>query len=440
MKNKIAVIGSGISGLSAAAVLNDTYEVHVFERNSTIGGLVHCDRPADVLYHRVGGHVFNSKNPEVLAWFWNKFDKEQEFVQAKRNAKIFYKGTFIGYPIENFLYQLDSSVVEQVMKELIDISKAGMKEPMDYEHFESFLQNTFGQTLYELYFKPYNNKIWKTDLRTVSMQWLEGKLPMPKLIEIITSNIVRRGEGEMVHANFYYPRSGGSQFIANRLAAGLSVLCNKKLETISVNENKLTVFGEVFDHIIYTGDVRKLPDILALQTDKPFQYQEEVKQLRSNGTSSVLCSCDKSDLSWLYIPEAHFKAHRIIYTGNFSRTNNSTTLQESNRSSCTVEFSGICTYEEMEKELKLLPGNLLPIDYNNEPNSYVIQDKETRKIIQAYKEYLAPYGIHLLGRFAEWEYYNMDKAMEAAFELQKKIHAYFLVQVLVYVHARAIIL
>lgn len=423
MKNKIAVIGSGISGLSAAAVLKDTCDVHIFERNATIGGLVHCNRPADILYHRVGGHVFNSKNKDVLDWFWNKFDKDNEFVEAKRNAKIFYKGEFIGYPIENFLYQLDASVVEQVMKELIDISKAGVKEPMDYDHFESFLQNTFGNTLYELYFKPYNNKIWKTDLRTVSMEWLDGKLPMPKLLEIITSNIVRRGEGEMVHATFYYPRSGGSQFIADRLANGLSVYCNKKLDAISIKENKLTVFGEAFDQIIYTADVRRLPDILTVDTDKPFQYNQEIRNLRSNGTSSVLCSCDKSDLSWLYIPEETFKAHRIIYTGNFSATNNSAVLNGSNRSSCTVEFSGICTYEEMAEEIKRLPGNLVPIDYNNESNSYVIQDKDTRKIIQAYKEYLAPYGIHLLGRFAEWEYYNMDKAMEAAFEMHANIQA-----------------
>ena len=421
MKKKIAVIGSGISGLSVAAVLNDSYDVRVFERNATIGGLVHCNRSADVLYHRVGGHVFNSKNIEVLEWFWSTFDKEQEFVQAKRNAKIFYNGEFIGYPIENFLYQLDASVVERVMKELLDINRAEVKAPMSYEHFEAFLQHTFGNTLYEIYFKPYNNKIWKTDLRTVSMQWLDGKLPMPNLLEIITTNIVRKDEGEMVHANFYYPKSGGSQFIAERLASGLSILCNKKLEEISIKENLLTVFGESFDHIIYTGDVRKLPDLLSISSDKTFRFNKEIKNLRSNGTSSVLCSCDANDLSWLYIPESKFKAHRIIFTGNFSNTNNSDALKKINRSSCTVEFSGICSYEEMIEELRHLPGNLVPIDFNNEPNSYVIQDNETRKIIQAYKEYLKPYGIHLLGRFAEWEYYNMDKAMEASFRLKEKI-------------------
>ncbi|WP_018343059.1 protoporphyrinogen/coproporphyrinogen oxidase [Cytophaga aurantiaca] len=423
MKNKIAVIGSGISGLSIASILNETNEVRVFERKSTIGGLVHCDRAQDVLYHRVGGHVFNSKNKEILDWFWTKFNKETEFVQAKRNAKIFFENRFIGYPIENFLYQLDADIVEKVMAELVDINKVGAKDPMAYDNFETFLQNTFGSTLYKLYFKPYNNKIWKTDLSKVSMQWLEGKLPMPRLLEIISANIIRKEEGEMVHANFYYPKSGGSQFIAERLAYGLSVTCNSSLEEIFIDNRSVKIFGESFNHIIYTGDIRKLPDLLTISSDKSFKYNDQIKQLRSNGTSSVLCSCDANDLSWLYIPEPKFKAHRIIYTGNFSPTNNSDLLIESHRSSCTVEFSGICTYEEMLLELKMLPGNLTPIDYNNEPNSYVIQDHETRKIIQAYKEYLKPYGIHLLGRFAEWEYYNMDKAMEAAFGLKEQILA-----------------
>jgi UDP-galactopyranose mutase len=75
----------------------------------------------------------------------------------------------------------------------------------------------------------------------------------------------------------------------------------------------------------------------------------------------------------------------------------------------------------MKAELERLPGNLKFIDYNTEINSYVIQDPETRKVIKGYKEYLKKYNIYLLGRFGEWEYYNMDKAMEAAFELKAQI-------------------
>jgi UDP-galactopyranose mutase len=30
-------------------------------------------------------------------------------------------------------------------------------------------------------------------------------------------------------------------------------------------------------------------------------------------------------------------------------------------------------------------------------------------------------GLYFLGRFGEWEYYNMDKAMEAAMEITAQI-------------------
>lgn len=419
MKSKIAVIGAGISGISAASVLQEVYEVQVYEKSPYIGGLVHCDRAGGILYHRVGGHVFNSKNQQVLDWFWSKFDQKKEFIQARRNARIFYNNSFVGYPIENFLYQFDAPVIEQVMKELLEINKKESRNPMSYENFEAFLKGNFGDTLYELYFKPYNHKIWKTDLSTVSMEWLEGKLPMPRLLEIITSNINRREEQHMVHSSFYYPVSGGSQFIADRLAAGLTITCDTALTEIQIEKSSVKLFGKTVDKVIYTGDVRKLPDLIKLPAgEAPFIYNDQILKLRSNGTSSVLCTCDANDLSWLYIPEPGFKAHRIIYTGNFSPSN---TVAEPGRTSCTVEFSGISSYEDMKKELESLPGNLCAIDYNNEPNSYVIQDAETRTLIKAYKTYLAQYNIYLLGRFAEWEYYNMDKAMEAAFALKKDL-------------------
>jgi protoporphyrinogen oxidase len=416
---KIAIIGSGISGISIASILKDVCDVTVYERSEYIGGLVHCDRVDNYLYHRVGGHVFNSKNKQVLEWFWNKFDKETEFIQTKRNAKILYQNSFIGYPIENFLYQLDTTLMERIISELLEINSRAVIEPMDYSDFEEFLKGNFGDTLYNFYFKPYNEKIWKADLKTVPMHWLEGKLPMPRLLEVITSNIKREAEGNMVHASFFYPKQGGSQFIADRLAEGLTIRTKHALEHIKcLPSGKVRIFEEEYDGLIYTGDVRQLPAMITTDDKKSFREYNEISSLRSNGTSSILCSCDANDLSWLYIPEKEFKAHRIIYTGNFSDTNNKENI--SGRSSCTVEFSGICSVEEMKSELKQLPGNLKFIDYNTEVNSYVIQDPSTRKAIKAYKEYLKNYNIYLLGRFGEWEYYNMDKAMEAAFEL--KVH------------------
>lgn len=413
---KIAVIGSGVSGLSIASLLNDDNDVTVFEKQDQPGGLIKCERVKDCLFHKVGGHVFNSRNQKVLDWFWKHFDRENEFVKASRNAKVFFDNKIIGYPIENYIYLLDKSVIKKIISELTELQKKATLTPFEYDNFESFLKGNFGETLYELYFKPYNEKIWRIDLSTVAMEWLEGKLPMPNFIEIVQSNIIREEEENMVHSSFYYAKENGSQFIVDRLKEGLNVIAGEVITEIDIAD-KLVIRGEEFDKIIYCGDIRKLPaSVKGLLRDNNINV-DYLEKLRSNGTSNLFCETDDNDISWLYIPQSFTQAHRIIYTGNFSDTNN----RGSNRKTCVVEFSGKVDYEVMVEEIKKLPGNLTPIDYNYEPNSYVVQDKITREVINAAKKVLEQNGIYLLGRFAEWEYYNMDKAIEAAFHIQDKL-------------------
>ena len=43
-------------------------------------------------------------------------------------------------------------------------------------------------------------------------------------------------------------------------------------------------------------------------------------------------------------------------------------------------------------------------------------------MIKSLKDALALSGFYFTGRFADWEYYNMDVAMGAAMDLVKKIN------------------
>jgi protoporphyrinogen oxidase len=415
---KVIVIGSGISGLSISRMLTDIYKVEILERDEYYGGLIKCQRIDGNLFHRVGGHVFNSRNEAVLDWFWAHFDKENEFTKANRNAKIMINDKLIGYPIENYLYQLPREQLMPILNELFDKLSDVVKNVNEYSNFKDFLIGNFGKELYEIYFGPYNTKIWNTDLSKVPLHWLDGKLPMPKLREVLFSNIVKNEESSMVHSSFYYPNRDGSQFIVDRLAKGLSIICAYEVQSIQrLSEKSLSINDgdKIVDSIVYCGDVRQLHKIIKIE-DSPLQVAlESVSDLGSNGTSNVLCETDDNNLSWLYLPEEKLKSHRIIYTGNFSQTNN----EGSNRKTCVVEFSGMHQEVEMVEELKLLPGNLTPLAFNYEPNSYIIQYNDTREKIEHLKTLLKPYGIFLLGRFAEWEYYNMDKCIEAAMQLKK---------------------
>jgi protoporphyrinogen oxidase len=416
---KVTIIGSGISGLSISRMLSDRFEVQILEKAEKIGGLIKCDRIDGNLFHRVGGHVFNSKNKVVLDWFWKHFDRDNEFLQATRNAKIFLNNSLVGYPLENYLYQLPETQVREIINELIDLCSTGTKDVSNYDNFKDFLEGNFGKGLYQLYFGPYNSKIWNTDISNVPLEWLEGKLPMPKIKEVIISNILKKEENLMVHSSFYYPKRDGSQFIVDRLSQDQKIKVSYPVKSISVtNGIELLINDDVASEIIvYCGDVRELSSIVDIDDPVLIGALVSVRDLRSNGTSNVLCETDDNDISWLYLPEEQFKAHRIIYTGNFSKTNNG----GSARKSCVVEFSGKQEKNDMIEELKKLPGNLSPLAFNYEPNSYIIQDKETRSKISLLKSCLAKYNIYLLGRFAEWEYYNMDKCIESAMSLNAHI-------------------
>jgi protoporphyrinogen oxidase len=406
----VGIIGAGISGLSIAQCLNKEYEVKVFEKDSKAGGLIKCERIEGSLYHVVGGHVFNSKRQDVLDWFWKFFDKDVEFITAPRNAVICMPdGKFVGYPIENHIYQLEEGVIKNVIGDFKCMIKSSNQEVLN---FEDFLLSRFGETLYSIYFEPYNKKIWKKDLKNISLSWLEGKLPMPLIEEIIFNNFTHALERQMVHSSFYYAKANGSQFIVDRLSEGIDVSYNTEVSRIKKIGGKWVINECEFDNVIFCGNIKELPNMLEGSIDFG-EYSNLIAGLEYHGTTSVLCVVDKNPYSWIYLPSNEYQSHRIICTGNFADSNNIVGLN-----TATIEFTDYVTKNEIDDTLKKLPLNPQYLSHRYTKYTYPIQTMDTREIVNKVKTISESQGFYLLGRFAEWEYYNMDAAIGAALDLK----------------------
>ena len=98
-KQTIAVIGSGIAGISAAYFLSSKYNVHLFEKNNYLGGhtrtvKVQTDKN---IFVDTGFIVFNDRNYPDLIKFFDHLDvqttnSEMSFAVSDVDHNIEYGG------------------------------------------------------------------------------------------------------------------------------------------------------------------------------------------------------------------------------------------------------------------------------------------------------------------------------------------------------------
>lgn len=411
---RIAVIGAGVSGLTTARILSEEKRNHVvvYEKETTPGGLIRCMQVDGSLFHICGGHVFNSKRQDVLDWFWSHFNKQTEFVKANRNSAVFMQdGLVIPYPIENHVYYFNQHIRDCFERDLQRMEEQG--QPMG-NNFEEFLKLRFGETLYNLYFGPYNRKVWQCDLRTVPLSWLDGKLPMPSVEEMRYNNANKIEEKSFVHSSFYYEKRGGSQFLANRLAEGLDIRYNSPVNAIACKDGKVYINGEEYDMLVFCGNIKHLVSVLSGVDVE--SYKQPVSLLQAHGTTAVFCEIDANPYTWIYQPSKEHRSHRIICTGNFSPSNN-----RKGKMTGTVEFTDKISVEDIKTDLDKMPLHPKYLTHYYSPYTYPVQDMHTRQLIHSLKDTLSKANIYFTGRFADWEYSNMDVAMGAAIDLCKQL-------------------
>ena len=62
-----------------------------------------------------------------------------------------------------------------------------------------------------------------------------------------------------------------------------------------------------------------------------------------------------------------------------------------------------------------------PLDYHVTDHAYIVNTHKTKKAKESLLNYFNTEGVYMLGRFAEWSYYNMDMCIYSALQLANKL-------------------
>jgi len=404
---KIGVIGAGISGLTIARLLKKKgWNVTIYEKDDRVGGIARTQDIDGHTYHTTGGHCFNSKHQDVLDFVFNEILSIDQWHKVERKARIRFKDNYVSYPIEYSMSEIAKFDLELASSMVNDFYATSGE---DRSNLSNWFISKFGRTLAEEYFIPYNEKIWNRKASEMSPDWIEDKLPLPDKAGF-TKALLENNKDTMPHSSFYYPNSNNQNTFIDALADGVKVKFNTPINSIEKIGGTWFLNGQYeYDLIINTGPLNILPNIIKSCPDTVKNY---ARNLNHNQVTTMLWTTTGANDTWTYHPGKETIFHRHIHIGNFFIPQQKISI---------TEAVGLHSYEEMKLEGDKFKELLEPIGYHVSDYAYVVFDNNYKISRDAILDYLTSISLYTLGRFGEWEYYNMDICIKSAMKLSESL-------------------
>jgi UDP-galactopyranose mutase len=411
----ISILGAGLAGLSAAYHLKDDYLI--LEKENEVGGLCRSVNLEGFVFD-YAPHILFTRDPYVKELYYKLL--EGNLLTQERRAYIYMKDTYIKYPFEVNLHPLPKQIIDECIDGVIN------KKNKVPKNFLEWINTTFGEGIAKHYMVPYNQKIWKYNLEKMNTEWIAGRVPSPSVDEMKkgAKGDIKKDYGP--NAFFMYPKYGGIGALAINLSMDLK---------ISLNSNVLEIKPEkdVIKTVYTQGSKKKeistdfvlsslpLPELVNMLEDVPTDVEKATNSLIYNSIICVNLGVKRRkiiDKHWLYFPEKELIFNRISFPMNFSPD-----TTPKGCSSILVEVThrdkGLDLEKTREKVVEdLIKTNIITqqdtIDVSDIAEfkyAYVIYDLHHRKNVTTIHEYLKNNKIIPIGRFGEWEYFNMDKAI-----------------------------
>lgn len=434
---KTVILGGGLAGITLARLLSKKGDdILVLEQESRIGGLCRSVSVDGYTFDIGGSHIIFSRDQEALSFMHDVLGGNRG--ERIRDTKILYKHRYIRYPFENGLYELPKEDTFKCLHEFIKTLIASEKgEFADPQNFYQWIFQTFGKGIAEAYLVPYNQKIWNYPLDMMSAHWVEGRVPRPPVEDIIRSAVGIETQGYTHQSVFSYPETGGiealikaiSEPIQDRIRTGFKVT-----GVMKTGDGWIVTDGT--DQISTDRVISTLPlqTLLTCMNHIPPQISEAISDLKYNSIVCIGIGLEGETLpfSWMYLPErGTLDANRISFPSNFSSN-----VAPQGCSSILAEI----TYNSGDEIDQMSDSDLVKKTISSmatsgilDPNlvrttlaarhkfAYVVYDLNWQKNIRTIREYFNSIDLHLVGRFSEFEYLNMDGIIRSALEFERAL-------------------
>ncbi len=443
---KVTIIGAGLTGLTLASILaNKGHSVTILEKEATVGGLARTYEFEGQLFDP-GPHEFCTNNPVLINML--KEVLGDDFLVCHKKAAQFFMGRMIDFPVRplHFFGQMDKLLILKIMAELVYFRfKNLVAETMDYS-FEHWVTNRFGSTMYELYFKPYTEKVWGVEPSLLDPRTASERIAFNSVFDILHQTLnyylFHKEQYNSAHnplkSTFYYAKKGignlSDKLYDKCVNAGCEVLFNWQLESITLKDGNAasvtSTRGDIrkgFDTLVNTVPMTALNSALDrddLNTDLDFR-------------SMAFCYLDipkaeLDDFHWIYFPEREYSFQRITDFSHFNAD-----MTKNGHTGVCAEiacFEGDELWHMNDAEIvkltvkDLMASGLLKDDkgvkgwVTREKHAYPLQINGFIEHVAKSIEYFKTIpNLVTSGRQGLFKYCNMNECMEMAIELAESI-------------------
>jgi protoporphyrinogen oxidase len=430
---KIAVIGAGPAGMTAAYVLSKSIPtVDVYEASDAVGGMARSIRLWGQTVD-IGSHRFFSSDPRV-----NKLWLEvvgRDYAMVNRLSRILYKGRYFQYPLQPLDALRNLGPIEAA-RCAASYWKGQLWPATDDGTFEAWVTSRFGRRLYEVFFKSYSEKLWGIPCRELDADFAAQRIKKFSLGSAVKSAIFRRtaNEHKTLVDQFAYPLQGTGMVYTRMQRAveerGGSVFLNTPVKRVITRENRVQGLeladGRLRDYDVVISSM-PLTQLVARLSDSPPNIRELAGRLTFRNTILVYLEIADDDAckdNWLYVQEPHLRTGRItnfrnwvpqlygdspntILAMEYWCSDDEPIWRESDEAFVRLARTEIVATRLVEHESMIVNGMVYRV-----PKCYPVYRRGYRQMLEPIETFLRTVnGLHVIGRYGAFKYNNQDHSI-----------------------------